>query len=104
MEQRSNRNENNYFQGKVNVGVILTMNAGKEIYEKWYKESMAMQLAPLKGLNGSFEILPCCDTLQVKDYSKFNMAGFDEAHKKRMREEQFPLDLKEAFSLGARLL
>lgn len=97
-------NYSNYFQGKVNVGVILTMNAGKEIYEKWYKESMAMQLAPLKGLNGSFEILPCCDTLQVKDYSKFNMAGFDEAHKKRMREEQFPLDLKEAFSLGARLL
>lgn len=97
-------NYSNYFQGKVNVGVILTMNAGKELYEKWYKESMAMQLAPLKGLNGSFEILPCCDTLQVKDYSKFNMAGFDEAHKKRMREEHFPFDLKEAFSLGARLL
>lgn len=94
----------NYFQGKVNVGVILTMNAGKDIYEKWYKESMAMQLAPLKGMNGSFEILPCCDTLQVNDYSKFNMAGFDEAHKKMMREEQFPLDLKEAFSLGARLM
>jgi len=27
-----------------------------------------------------------------------------EAHKKMMREEQFPLDLKEAFSLGARLM
>ena len=97
-------NYSNYFHGKVNVGVILTMNAGQDIYERWYKESMALQLAPLKGLNGTFEILPCCDTLQVKDYSKFNMAGFDEAHKKRMREEQFPLDLKAAFSLGASLM
>ena len=41
-------NESNYFQGKVKVGVILTMNAGKDMYEKWYKESMAMQLAPPK--------------------------------------------------------
>ena len=96
-------NYSNYFQGKVNVGVILTMNAGKDIYEKWYKESMAKQLEPLKGMNGTMEIYPCCDTLQVKDYGKFNIGGFDEAHKKRMREEQFPLDLKEAFSMGARL-
>lgn len=93
----------NYFQGKVNVGVILTMNAGKDTYEKWYKESMARQLEALKGLNGSMEIYACCDTLQVKDYSKYSMAGFSEEHKKKMREEQFPRDLEEAFSLGARL-
>lgn len=93
----------NYFQGKVNVGVILTMNAGKDTYEKWYKESMARQLEALKGLNGSMEIYACCDTLQVKDYSKYSMASFNEEHKKKMREEQFPRDLEEAFSLGARL-
>lgn len=93
----------NYFQGKVNVGVILSMNAGKDIYEKWYKESMARQLEPLKGLKGTMEIYACCDTLQVNDYSRYNMAGFDEEHKKRMREEQFPHDLEEAFSMGARL-
>ena len=49
------------------------------------------------------EIYPCCDTLQVKDYSKYSMAGFNEEHKKKMQEEQFPHDLEEAFSLGARL-
>ena len=48
-------------------------------------------------------LLPCCDTLQVKDYSRFSMAGFDEAHKKAMRETQFPLDLDKAFRMGARL-
>lgn len=36
------------------------------------------------------------------DYSKFNMAGFDEEHKKEMREEQFPLDKKAAFQMGER--
>ena len=29
--------------------------------------------------------------------------GFDEKHKRKMREEQFPRDLKEAFSMGVRL-
>ena len=56
-----------------------------------------------KGLNGSVETYACCDTLQVKDYSRYNMAGFDENHKKEMREKQFPNDLKEAFRMGARL-
>ena len=43
------------------------------------------------------------NTLQVKDYSRFNMAGFDEKHKKEMREKQFPLDLENAFQMGTRL-
>ena len=93
----------NYFQGNINTAVILTMNAGRDFYDKWYKESMAKQLAPLKGLNGSLEIYPCCDTLQVSDYSRYDMAGFNEEHKKTMREKQFPHDLAEAFSIGARL-
>lgn len=31
------------------------------------------------------------------------MAGFDEAHKKEMREKQFPKDLEKAFEMGTRL-
>ena len=49
------------------------------------------------------EVYACCDTLQVNDYSKFNMASFSEAHKKEMREKQFPKDLEAAFNMGARL-
>ena len=56
-----------------------------------------------KALNGSVEVYACCDTLQVKDYSKYNMAGFDENHKKEAREKQFPQDLEEAFRMGAKL-
>ena len=39
----------------------------------------------------------------MNDYSKFNMVGFNEEHKKEMREKQFPKDLENAFKMGARL-
>lgn len=54
-------------------------------------------------LNGSVEVYASCDTLQVSDYSKYNMAGFNDAHKKDMRQKQFPKDLKEAYLMGERL-
>ena len=41
--------------------------------------------------------------LQVADYSRYDMAGFNEEHKKAMREKQFPQDLIKAFEMGARL-
>jgi multimeric flavodoxin WrbA len=93
----------NYFKGKVNVGIILTMNAPRDMYESWYKPKFENMLQSFRGLNGSFEIYPCCDTLQVNDYSKYNMAGFNEEHKKLSRETNFPKDLEEAFKMGARL-
>ena len=93
----------NYFTGKVNVGLILTMNAPKAYYELSYKKKAKELAQSFRALNGTVEVLPCCDTLQVTDYSRFNMAGFNEAHKKEMREKQFPLDLEAAFCLGARL-
>ena len=93
----------NYFTGKVNVGLILTMNAPKAYYELSYKKKAKELAQSFRALNGTVEVLPCCNTLQVTDYSRFNMAGFNEAHKKEMREKQFPLDLEAAFRLGARL-
>ena len=93
----------NYFTGKVNVGIVLTMNAPKAYYNLAYKKKAREIVQVFKALNGTVEVCTCCDTLQVKDYSKFSMASFDEEHKKEMREKQFPLDLEEAFRMGARL-
>lgn len=93
----------NYFSGKVNVGIILTMNAPKIFYNTAYKKKAKEIAQSFKGLNGSVEVYACCDTLQVADYSKYNMAGFNATHKKEMREKQFPKDLEEAFHMGARL-
>lgn len=93
----------NYFTGKVNVGIVLTMNAGQSIFESWYKSKADELIQNFSLLNGVVELYPCCDTLQVNDYSKFNMASFDEEHKKMMREIQFPKDLEKAYQLGADL-
>ena len=93
----------NYFTGKVDTGIILTMNAPKAFYNLAYRKKAKEIAESFKGLNGSVEVYACCDTLQVTDYSKYNMASFNELHKKEMREKQFPKDLEKAFEIGARL-
>ena len=93
----------NYFTGKVDVGIILTMNAPRPFYAMAYQDKANEIARSFQALHGSVEVYPCCDTLQVKDYSRYNMAGFNEAHKQEMREKQFPLDLENAFRMGARL-
>ena len=93
----------NYFTGRVNVGIILTMNAPKAYYNLAYRKKAKEIEQVFKALNGSVKVYACCDTLQVKDYSRYNMAGFSEDHKKETREKQFPLDLAEAFRMGAQL-
>ncbi len=93
----------NYFTGKVNVGIIMTMNAPKAFYNISYRKKAKEVAQCFKMLNGTVEVYACCDTLQVADYSKFNMAGFNENHKKAMREKQFPEDLKNAFQMGVKL-
>ena len=93
----------NYFTGKEDVGVILTMNAPKAYYNLAYRKKAKEIAQAFKALNGEVEVYACCDTLQVTDYSGYDMAGFNEAHKKEMREKQFPQDLEKAFEMGARL-
>lgn len=96
-------NYSSYFTGRVNTGIILTMNAPKSFYNIAYRKKAGEPARSFKSLNGTVEIYACCDTLQVKDYSRYNMAGFSEAHKKEMREKQFPKDLERAFRMGAEL-
>ena len=93
----------NYFTGRVDVGVILTMNAPKAYFDMAYRKKADETEQAFRALNGSVEVYACCDTLQVTDYGRYSMAGFDEAHKKEMRENQFPRDLEAAFRMGARL-
>lgn len=93
----------NYFTGKVNVALFVTMNATKEFYDQLYKEQFEAYANELKQLNGEVYLYPCYNTLQVADYSKFSMSSFDEADKRRANKEQFPIDLSKAFELGMKL-
>ena len=43
------------------------------------------------------------DTYQFNDYSKYVATAFDEKAKAKVKNEQFPIDCKSAFELGARL-
>ena len=93
----------NYFKGKVNVGFFVTMNATKELYDRLYKEKFEAYAKEMEMLGGEVNLYPFYDTLQVNDYSKFNMAGFDENKKKLSREKNFPTGLENAYRIGQKL-
>ena len=93
----------NYFKRKVNVGMFVTMNATKEFHDKMYKEKFEEYANEFKQLNGKISLYPCYNTLQVADYSKFNMSSFDESAKKKAHDELFPKDLQNAYNIGLRL-
>ena len=89
------------YTGHTDVDIFLTMNVGSEQYRQQYEAKFQDYFQPLHFLNGVTRIIPVCDTLQAEDYGRYNMAGFSEAHKKMMRETQFPADLTQAYQIGA---
>ena len=83
------------------VDVFLTMNVPESMYDDLYGERFKTYFEPFRFLNGTTRIFPVYDTLQVNDYSKYNMASFSEEHKKQIRETEFPKALEHAFNVGA---
>ena len=79
------------------------MNVPQEGYEKMYAARMRQSFAVLNKLNGEVVDYASCDTWQFTDYSKFQTAMFNEEHKRKMREEQFPKDLAAAYQIGQKL-
>ncbi|MGO4986903.1 flavodoxin family protein [Gallicola sp. Sow4_E12] len=92
-----------YFKGKVDVGMFLTMNATEKFYEQLYKKEFEDYANEFRMLNGDVSLYPVFNTLQVKDYTKFDMSGFNEEVKKDVHEEKFPIDLENAFNMGVSL-
>ncbi len=93
-----------YLQKKINTGLIYTMNASAEFYESTFKPKYQLTESLFKGiLNGEVRTYASCDTYQVCDYSKFDMAVFDPEKKKAHREKQFPIDLENAYQMGYEL-
>lgn len=92
-----------YYTGKVNVGIFYTMNAPLEFYESSMKDSLSSTEFLFSFLNGEVVSHPVCDTLQVHDYSKYNMAGFSQELKEKQLVLQYPHDIEKAFEIGAKL-
>lgn len=86
-------------------GVIFTMNCPREWMEKYnYPTILEDNVNCLNHIFGYAESLYSCDTYQFIDYSKYDIDLFDEKHKAKVRDEQFPIDLENAFEMGKRLL
>lgn len=93
-------------KGKKKIGMFYTMNVNQELSNKMgYHDTFNLNVErPLKLLFGdnALETYWCYDTYQFHDYSKYVATRFDEAAKAKNKEEQFPVDCKAAFDMGAR--
>ncbi|AJA46941.1 multimeric flavodoxin WrbA [Clostridium pasteurianum DSM 525 = ATCC 6013] len=94
----------NNFYGKINTGLIYTMNITQDALDKLgYKYIFDTNERYMKLLNGESESLIVTDTYQFEDYDKYNASKFNEKHKAQIKAEQFPLDCERAFQMGERL-
>ena len=87
---------------KIPVLFIMTSNASEEYYSQiGYDKMIAGYQQTLSNIVGPTKILISSDTLQVKDYSKYNWTMFDPRAKLERHNTVFPEDKKKAFALGA---
>ncbi|MDE5833644.1 MAG: flavodoxin family protein [Desulfovibrio sp.] len=90
---------------KLRSAFVYTMNVTAEAMKEYHYSE---RLKPMEGFVGHIfghapHILYANNTLQVKDYAKYDITCFSEAEKLKYREEVFPLDLAKAKELGAKL-
>ena len=94
-----------YNQKQIPVLMIMTSNASEAFYPQiGYDEMLKRYQGTLGTFVGPTRILISSDTLQVKDYSRYNWTMFNPEHKKQRHETVFPEDQKKAFSLGAEMV
>ncbi|KAK8841385.1 hypothetical protein M9Y10_027001 [Tritrichomonas musculus] len=92
------------FGRKIKTAIILTMNATEKQSEQFYTPFLASLKNEMTAIFGDCEILSAYDTLQVEDYSKYELSFFDAEHKKKVHQEDFPKELQQAYELGKRLI
>ena len=87
------------------TAMIFTMNIPEEGLEAWhYPLLLGTSVRILEQNFGHSEGLYVCNTYQFDDYSRYAVAMFDEAAKRRHRDEHFPIDLQRSYELGCRLV
>ena len=94
-----------YNQKQIPVLMIMTSNASEAFYPQiGYDEMLRKYQNSLETFVGPTKILISSDTLQVKDYSRYNWTMFNPEAKKERHETVFPEDKKKAFTLGAQMV
>ena len=88
----------------VQTALIYTMYCPEELSHKvGYDTLLGFTGTEMGRLYGYNEILCSYETLQFKDYSRYDMNLFSEEQRKERHETQFPVDLQNAYDLGKRL-
>ncbi len=92
------------FKKKIPVGFIYTMNIPQQMLQtEGYGLEFVEQAA--ERTFGPTEVLHVTDTYQFDDYSKYVVLLFDPEAKAKRREEHFyPIDCRNAFDMGVRLM
>ncbi|MBQ7264748.1 MAG: flavodoxin family protein [Firmicutes bacterium] len=90
---------------KIPVLFIMTSNMPTEMYAQTdYAKMIEKYKYTLDNFVGETEVMIYGDTLQVKDYSRFNWTMFDPQMKADRHEKEFPKAKEEAYDLGKKLL
>jgi len=93
------------FGRKIRTGFIYTAGAPEEMVREMGFDRNAQMTEQAKArIFGSCESFFVTDTYQFDDYAKYVSTRFDPDAKKRRRDEQFPVDCRKAYELGARLV
>ena len=94
-----------YNRHLIPVLFIMTSNCAEEFYDKiGYDKMLENYKNTLGGMVGPTKVMVSGNTLQVKDYGKYDWTMFDPEAKKARHEEVFPKELEKAFSLGAEMV
>ena len=83
------------------VLLIETMNGTKEMNNDNGYGSMEYCIS---GALGNFEKLIAYNTYQVKNYDRFELAGFSEEAKRQYRDEYWEEDLRKAYEAGKKMV
>lgn len=96
-----NKENPNCNQNRIPVLLIATSNCAVEMYDALgYTAMLEGYKQTLTAFVGPTEVLTFGNTLQVKDYSKYNWTMFDPEAKKTYHDEQFETELAKAFDMG----
>jgi len=90
---------------QIPVLFIMTSNAGDSAYEQggFYHEMVSNYQSTLSRFVGPTKVLIAADTVQVKDYSRFNWTMFDGDAKQRRHDAIFADLLEEAKAIGCEM-
>lgn len=88
----------------VSCGFIFTMNCPEQFMKTAHYDILFENHSHLMGiLKGATEILASYETYQFTDYAAMNAAMIDGDARAKRRAEEFPIDCRKAFEMGARL-